>query len=224
MEEAVVNAVYHRSYDNLREPTKIYLYPDRMEIISYPGPLQGIEAHHLVRDGVVPPVPARNRRIGEFLKELRLAEGRGTGLPKIRRRMAENGSPEPLFDYDEGRTYFRVILPAHPRYKVIHALRESALLWSTGERDAALSHLKRAFDAQPSSGALASQLIDYLITMDDLATAEHVFTQFDSQPVKAENRPAIPGVCGGVTRQKPTEKSTSNFRYDTVIRRIREHT
>ena len=186
MEEAVVNAVYHRSYDNLREPTKIYLYPDRMEIISYPGPLQGIEAHHLVRDGVVPPVPARNRRIGEFLKELRLAEGRGTGLPKIRRRMAENGSPEPLFDYDEGRTYFRVILPAHPRYKVIHALRESALLWSTGERDAALSHLKRAFDAQPGSGALASQLIDYLITMDDLTTAERVFTQFDAQPVKAE--------------------------------------
>ena len=186
MEEAVVNAVYHRSYDNLREPTKIYLYPDRMEIISYPGPLQGIEARHLVQDGVVPPVPARNRRIGEFLKELRLAEGRGTGLPKIRRRMAENGSPEPLFDYDEGRTYFRVILPVHPRYKVIHALRESALLWSTGERDAALSHLKRAFDVQPSSGALASQLIDYLITMDDLATAERVFTQFDSQPVKAE--------------------------------------
>ena len=157
-----------------------------MEIISYPGPLQGIEARHLVRDGVVPPVPARNRRIGEFLKELRLAEGRGTGLPKIRRRMAENGSPEPLFDYDEGRTYFRVILPAHPRYKVIHALRESALLWSTGERDAALSHLKRAFDSQPSSGALAGQLIDYLITMDDLTTVEHVFTQFDSQPVKAE--------------------------------------
>ncbi len=186
MEEAVVNAVYHRSYDNLREPTKIYLYPDRLEIISYPGPLQGIEAHHLVQDGIVPPVPARNRRIGEFLKELRLAEGRGTGLPKIRRRMAENGSPEPLFDYDEARTYFRVILPAHPRYKVIHALRESALLWSTGERDAALSHLKRAFDAQPNSGALAGQLIDYLITMDDLATAERVFTQFDSQSVKAE--------------------------------------
>ena len=37
-----------------------------------------------------------------------------------------------------------------------------------------------------ASGALASQLIDYLITMDNLATAERVFTQFDSQSVKAE--------------------------------------
>ena len=123
MEEAVVNAVYHRSYDNNPEPMKVYLYPDRMEIISYPGPRQGIERRHLAPDGRVPPVPARNRRIGEFLKELRLAEGRGTGLPKIRRSMAENGSPEPQFDFDEGRTYFRVTLPAHPTHKTIHAVR-----------------------------------------------------------------------------------------------------
>ena len=187
MEEAVVNAVYHRSYDNSPEPTKIYLYPDRMEIISYPGPLQGIEEHHLAPGGRVPPIPARNRRIGEFLKELRLAEVRGTGLPKIRRRMAENGSPEPLFDYDEGRTYFRVTLPAHPRYKVIHAIREGALLWSTGEREAALAHLKRAFDAQPGSGALASRLIDYLAVNDDLTAAEHILEQFISHPLKTES-------------------------------------
>ena len=31
--EAVVNAVYHRSYEHF-EPTKIYLYPDRIEITS----------------------------------------------------------------------------------------------------------------------------------------------------------------------------------------------
>lgn len=36
MEEAIVNAVYHRSYETPPEPIKIYLYPDRMEIISYP--------------------------------------------------------------------------------------------------------------------------------------------------------------------------------------------
>ena len=190
MEEAVVNAVYHRSYDNNPEPTKIYLYPDRMEIISYPGPQRGIERHHLAPEGKVPPIPARNRRIGEFLKELRLAEGRGTGLPKIRRGMAENGSPEPEFDYDDGRTFFRVVLPAHPRYKVIHALRESALLWSTGERQAALAHLRRAFEAQPGSGALAGRLIDYQAASDDLAAAEHTFQQFHAHPAKTE--PAQP--------------------------------
>ena len=190
MEEAVVNAVYHRSYDNNPEPIKIYLYPDRMEIISYPGPQQGIERHHLAPEGRVPPIPARNRRIGEFLKELRLAEGRGTGLPKIRRRMAENGSPEPEFHYDDGRTYFLVVLPAHPRYKVIHALREAGLLWSTGERQVALAHLRRAFDDQSGSGALAGRLIDYLAASDDMVAAAHIFQQFDTHPAKTE--PAQP--------------------------------
>ena len=131
--EAVVNAVYHRSYQEV-EPTKIYLYPDRMEITSYPGPVRGVELHHFTGGETIPAVPARNRRIGGFLKELRLAESRGTGVPKIRRHMSESGSPEPRFDFDEGRTYFRVILPVHPRYRVIHALRESSFMWVTGKR------------------------------------------------------------------------------------------
>ena len=116
--EAVVNAVYHRSYQDV-EPTKIYVYPDRMEITSYPGPVQGIELHHLASGGPVPNVPARNRKVGELLKELRLAEARSTGLPRMRQGMAKNGSPEPRFDFDTGRTYFTVTLPAHPRHKAL---------------------------------------------------------------------------------------------------------
>lgn len=48
------------------------------------------------------------------LKELKLAETRSTGIPKIFRAMAANGSPEPRFEFDEGRTYFTVVLPIHP--------------------------------------------------------------------------------------------------------------
>ncbi|MBI4578381.1 MAG: putative DNA binding domain-containing protein, partial [Planctomycetes bacterium] len=74
LREAVVNAVYHRSYEDIAEPSKIYLYPNRIEVISYPGPVDGIDRKHLGGHQPLPPVPARNRRIGEFLKELRLAE------------------------------------------------------------------------------------------------------------------------------------------------------
>jgi ATP-dependent DNA helicase RecG len=121
IEEAVVNAGYHRSYEE-REPTKVYLYPDRMEITSYPGPVGGITKENLAPGRSTPQVPARNRRVGELLKELRLAEKRGTCLPKIRRAMANNGSPEPEFDFDEGRTYFRTTLRVHPRYRILSAL------------------------------------------------------------------------------------------------------
>jgi len=118
IEEALVNAIYHRSYEATPEPTKVYLYDDRMEIISYPGPVAGIQLKHFEPGQSIPQVPARNRRIGELLKELRLAESRGTGIPKIRRRMQENGSPAVKFDFDETHTYFRVILPVHPKYRI----------------------------------------------------------------------------------------------------------
>ena len=53
-----------------------------------------------------------NRRIGDFLKELHLTEGKGTGIPKIKRAMKNNGSDEPIFETDESRTYFVTILKA----------------------------------------------------------------------------------------------------------------
>lgn len=180
MEEALVNAFYHRGYDSPPEPIKVYLYPDRMEIISYPGPVPGIQPRHLEPGGHLPPVPARNRRIGDFLKELRLAEGRGSGIPKIRRKMRENGSPEARFDFDEERTYFRTALPVHPRYQILHALREAGYLWATGEKQPALEHLERSFERLPDSAALATQIIEYALALNDYPRAERTLETYEA--------------------------------------------
>ncbi len=59
----------------------------------------------------------RNRRIGDFLKELDLSEGRSTGVPKIRRNMQQNGSPKARFETDKDRTYFLATLPIHPEFE-----------------------------------------------------------------------------------------------------------
>ncbi|MCP4660146.1 MAG: hypothetical protein GY856_32495 [bacterium] len=117
VEEALVNGVYHRAYDGDPEPLKVYVHPDRMEITSYPGPPAGLEREHFLPDATTPAVPRRNRRIGEFLKELRLAEARSTGIRKIHTAMRRNGSPEARFDFDDQRTYFRVLLPIHPEHR-----------------------------------------------------------------------------------------------------------
>jgi ATP-dependent DNA helicase RecG len=186
MEEALVNAVYHRSYENAPEPTKVCLYPDRLEIISYPGPVPGLEPVHLQAGGPLPPLPARNRRIGELLKRLRLAEGWRTGLPKIRRNMRENGSPEPRFDFDTARSYFRVTLPVHPRYLVLHALRESAHLWALGDKKTALAHLLRTFEQQPGSGAVVGQIVEYALAQDDFQTARQTLQHFHETEPKSE--------------------------------------
>ena len=60
----------------------------------------------------------RNRRIGEFLKELHLTEGRNTGFQKIIRALKANGSPMPVFETDNDRTYFLTTVPIHPDFMV----------------------------------------------------------------------------------------------------------
>lgn len=108
LEESIVNAVYNKSYE-VREPIEIRIYKDKVIILSFPGPDKLIRKSDL-DSGVVIARRYRNRRIGEFLKELKLTEGRSTGIPKIIRSMMNNGSPKPVFDTDGERTYFKVEL------------------------------------------------------------------------------------------------------------------
>ncbi len=42
-----------------------------------------------------------------------MAEGRSTGVPKILRAMRNNGSPSPIFETDDDRTWFLTRLPVH---------------------------------------------------------------------------------------------------------------
>lgn len=185
LREALVNAVYHRSYEGVQEPVKIYLYPDRIEVISYPGPVQGIKQEHLQQQSPMPPVPARNRRIGEFFKELRLAEGRGTGLPKLFEAMRENGSPRPKFDFDEDRTYFRVTLPAHPEYVAISALRDAAHLRAIGREADAFKRIEHIWKQLPASPSLTAELIRMLGDQGNTSQAEVVFSRFKKEAQNA---------------------------------------
>lgn len=125
IEEALVNAVFHRSYEE-REPIEVQITPGEITILSFPGPDATISMEDL-RMGRGVARRYRNRRIGEFLKELELSEGRGTGIPKILQSMRGNGSSEPAFETDAGRTSFLVRLPLRPAPKVeIHASIEGS--------------------------------------------------------------------------------------------------
>lgn len=109
LEEVLVNAVYHRSYEE-REPIEVRVLPDEVLVQSFPGPDRSIPMEEL-RAGRPVGRRYRNRRIGEFLKELELCEGRNTGIPTIQKAMADNGSPAARFETDVDRTYLLVHLP-----------------------------------------------------------------------------------------------------------------
>jgi len=113
LEEALANAVYHKSYE-LPNPIEVQVWPDRIEILSFPGPIPPVDAQILAENRRIVARDYRNRRLGDFLKELHLTEGRGTGIPTMRKAMKENGSPEPVLETNEQCTYFLTTLHAHP--------------------------------------------------------------------------------------------------------------
>lgn len=108
-------AVYHRSYEE-REPIEVRISYDELVILSFPGPNRSIKTEDFEAGRSVSR-RYRNRRIGEFLKELDLTEGRSTGVPKILKAMAANGSPAPRFETDDDRLACTIRLPVHPLAK-----------------------------------------------------------------------------------------------------------
>ncbi len=92
---------------------EVRISPDEQVVLGFPGPDRSIRLENL-QAGRAVSRRYRNRRIGEFLKELDLTEGRATGIPKILRVMADNGSPAPVFETDDERTSFVIRLPRHP--------------------------------------------------------------------------------------------------------------
>ncbi|MBI5218019.1 MAG: putative DNA binding domain-containing protein [Bacteroidia bacterium] len=114
IEEALANAVYHKGYD-YGSSIEVQVFPDKITILSYPGPVPPIDQDALKQRNVVAR-NYRNRRIGDFLKDLDLTEGKGTGFPLIYKSMENNGSPLPEFETDAEHTYFLTTLRIHPAF------------------------------------------------------------------------------------------------------------
>ena len=108
LEEALVNAVFHKSYRE-QEPVEIRIYVDSIQILNYPGLAKWINLERFA-EGRIKGRKYRNRRIGELFKEIDLSEKKGTGIPKILRELKKNGSPGPEFDMDDDRTYLNTII------------------------------------------------------------------------------------------------------------------
>lgn len=123
IEEALPNAVYHRNYQE-NDPIEVRVLPNRIIMTSYNGADAALKQKDF-DNGSIRARRYRNRRIGEFLKELGLTEGRATGVPRIIGALAANGSPPVVFDIDDpDRRYFIVELLIHPSFREEEDTRE----------------------------------------------------------------------------------------------------
>lgn len=93
IEQLLRNAVLHRSYE-VQAPTYWYWFADRIEIHS-PGGLYGRVTAE--RFGEI--TDYRNPGLAEGLRVLGFVQRFGWGVQTARRRCAENGNPEPKFEF-----------------------------------------------------------------------------------------------------------------------------
>ena len=115
IEEAVVNAFYHRDYLSY-EPVTIEIEPDCINIMNFPGIDRSISDKTIAEGSRFVTRHYRNRRLGEFLKELDLSEGHSSGIPTIQDELKRNGSPRAEFITDEDRRAMRIRIPIHPAF------------------------------------------------------------------------------------------------------------
>ena len=115
IEEAVVNAFYHRDYMSC-EPITIEIEPDCINIMNFPGIDRSVSSKTIAEGKRFVSRYYRNRRLGEFLKELDLLEGHSSGIPTIQEELQKNGSPRAEFFTDEDRRAMRIKIPIHPDF------------------------------------------------------------------------------------------------------------
>lgn len=116
LEETLVNAIFHKSYRE-PEPVEVRIYVDCIKIINFLGPAKWIDMENFSQ-GKALTRKYRNRRIGEFLKEIDLSEKKSTGIPKILWELKKNGSPLPESETDDERTYIITTIRMHEGFEI----------------------------------------------------------------------------------------------------------
>lgn len=113
-QEAIVNAVAHRDYADQGRGVEVWLYDDRMEILSPGTPVDPVTLDDLRRGTGVH--ASRNPLIARVLVELGLMREEGEGIPRMFDEMQRSFLRPPEFDVtDDGR--FAVVLRNTPIFE-----------------------------------------------------------------------------------------------------------
>ncbi len=110
--EALVNAIAHRDYSQEGRGIEIYIYSDRMEVLSPGSLLSVISVEDLIEQRGVH--HSRNGLIARVLRELGYMRELGEGIRRIFDLMRKNELAEPRLD--NGRNSFSVTLFHKPIY------------------------------------------------------------------------------------------------------------
>ncbi|MEI9995332.1 MAG: DUF4062 domain-containing protein [Rhizomicrobium sp.] len=128
LREALVNAFIHRDYESpiaRAQPTRIEVYPDRVEISSFGGLPDGVSMNLINSDPEKVGSVRRNEIVAKIFVWRQHAELNASGVARIQALLSQRGLPPALIAEVEGDKVVRVTLyrPFRPRSKFESAER-----------------------------------------------------------------------------------------------------
>ena len=128
------------------EPVIIEIEPDCINIMNFPGIDRSISEKTIAEGKRFVSSHYRNRRLGEFLKELDLSEGHSSGIPTIQEELEKNGSPRAEFFTDEDRRAMRIRIPVHSAFLEENEMENDNLLQNETSFETSLKQVLKPKD------------------------------------------------------------------------------
>lgn len=201
IEELLSNAVYHKSYE-IDCPITVMIYNDKIEITSYPGFDKSISIEDINNHNISSKI-YRNRRIGDFLKELKLIEGRNTGFPRIYDSLNNNESDDLQIDMDYDRRYVSITVNINKLFGENNETKlsnyEQQILDALKKSPLNLTELSKSINNNYISKKLSK-------TIKDLCDRRIIFKTFDNKYSLSE----ISVTSGKVISSIKTDKNILN--------------
>ena len=144
--------------------------------LSYAGPDRSISLDAIYKAEHLKSRRYRNRRLGDYLKELQLSEGRATGIPTIQDELRKNGSDPAKIETDEDRTYFLIEIPCREGFENTINTQNEAINEAINKN--ALSVLLEISKSPYIKRKALLELIDV-----SKATLERIIKQLSSEPL-----------------------------------------
>ena len=132
----------------------------KISILSYAGPDRSISLDAIHKAEHLKSRRYRNRRLGDYLKELQLSEGRATGIPTIQDELRKNGSEPAKIETDEDRTYFLIEIPCREEFENANEPLNEAINEPLSEKEMLI--LREISNRQPINRKLLAQFTGIL--------------------------------------------------------------
>ena len=100
LQQLTRNAIMHRTYEDTNEPTRVYWFDNRIEILNPGGPYGTVTMANFGRPGFN---DYRNPAIATVLKTLGFVQRFGFGIAEARKSLASNGNPDVEFQVEQTR-------------------------------------------------------------------------------------------------------------------------